>query len=390
MSPPSMQSLHDLLYQHVPRVPVTQLLVILNLLVFIAMLAGGADLWHSSNSVQLAWGANFGPATQDGEWWRLGSAMFLHFGAVHLTLNLWALWDGGQLVERMYGHARFAGIYFASGLTGNLLSLVAHKGLAISGGASGAIFGIYGALLIFLWRERRNLHPEEFRWFFWGAAGFAAASLILGLLITGIDNAAHIGGFLTGMLGGIIFARPINLVNPVTHRKRLLAAGVFALAIAILISQIPLRAYRWSEEALARKEIGEFLRDDVAISQAWKSILTQGKRGDISFDELAGRIDTAVGDRYEESFEQLSHLPPNPALPSAATVEILRHYAERRRDASRALAEGLRANEPALIRDALEMEKQSRQLTHPDRNDREPIKKPDKEIGVPRIRDGLR
>jgi rhomboid protease GluP len=371
-----MQSLHDLLYQHVPRVPVTRLLVTTNLLVFVAMLAGGADLWHSSNSVQLAWGANFGPATQDGEWWRLGSAMFLHFGAVHLALNLWALWDGGQLVERMYGHARFAGIYFASGLTGNLLSLVAHKGLAISGGASGAIFGIYGALLIFLWRERRNLHPAEFRWFFWGAAGFAAATLILGLLITGIDNAAHIGGFLTGILCGIIFARPINLINPVTHRKRLLAAGVFALTIVILISQIPVRAYRWSEEVLARKEIGEFLRDDVAISQAWQSILNQGKRGDISFEELAGRIDTAVGDRYEESFEQLSHLPPDPALPSAATVEMLRHYAERRRDASRALAEGLRASEPALIRDALEMEKRSRQLTQPDR---EPIKKPDKE-----------
>jgi rhomboid protease GluP len=360
-----MLSLHDLLYQRVPRVPVTQLLVIINLLVFIAMLAGGAGLWHSSNSIQLAWGANFGPATQDGEWWRLGSAMFLHFGAVHLTLNLWALWDGGQLVERMYGHARFAGIYFASGLTGNLLSLVAHRGLAVSGGASGAIFGMYGALLVFLWRERRSLHPHEFRWFFWGAAGFAAATLILGFLITGIDNAAHIGGFLTGILGGIIFARPIDAVRSVSRRSRLLAGSVFALAIIILSSQIPVRAYRWSEEVLARKEIGEFLRDDVAISHAWQTILDEGKRGDISFDQLAGRIDTAVGDRYEESFEQLSHLPPNPALPSAATVEILRHYAERRRDASRALAEGLRANKPEQIRDALEMAKQSRQLSQP-------------------------
>ena len=360
-----MLSLHDLLYQRVPRVPVTQLLVIINLLVFMAMLAGGAGLWHSSNSIQLAWGANFGPATQDGEWWRLGSAMFLHFGAVHLTLNLWALWDGGQLVERMYGHARFAGIYFASGLTGNLLSLVAHRGLAVSGGASGAIFGMYGALLVFLWRERRSLHPHEFRWFFWGAAGFAAATLILGFLITGIDNAAHIGGFLTGILGGIIFARPIDAVRSVSRRSRLLAGSVFAFAIIILSSQIPVRAYRWSEEVLARKEIGEFLRDDVAISHAWQTILDEGKRGDISFDQLAGRIDTAVGDRYEESFEQLSHLPPNPALPSAATVEILRHYAERRRDASRALAEGLRANKPEQIRDALEMAKQSRQLSQP-------------------------
>jgi rhomboid protease GluP len=87
-----MLSLHDLLRQRVREVPVTKLLVVINLLVFLAMLAGGAGLWHSSNGIQLAWGANFGPATQDGEWWRLGTAMFLHFGAIHLTLNLWALW----------------------------------------------------------------------------------------------------------------------------------------------------------------------------------------------------------------------------------------------------------------------------------------------------------
>ncbi|WP_256327683.1 rhomboid family intramembrane serine protease [Nitrosospira sp. Nl5] len=369
MRPPPMPSLHDLLYQRTRRVPVTQLLVIVNLLVFIAMLAGGAGLWHSSNSVQLAWGANFGPATQDGEWWRLGSAMFLHFGAVHLTLNLWALWDGGQLVERMYGHARFAGIYFASGLAGNLLSLIAHRGLAVSGGASGAIFGMYGALLVFLWRERRNLHPEEFRWFFWGAASFAGIALVLGLLVTGIDNAAHIGGFLAGILGGIVFARPIDVTKPVSRSSRLLAGCAFTFAIVILVSQIPVRAYRWSEEALARKEIGEFLRDDIAITQAWQSILDEGKQGNISFEELAGRIDTAVSDRYEESFEQLSDLPPNPALPSAATVEMLRHYAERRRDASRALAEGLRAHKPEQIRDALEMARQSRQLASPDRTE---------------------
>ena len=111
-----------------------------------------------------------------------------------------ANWSSGCM-----GLSRFTVIYFSSGLTGNLLSLVANKGLAISGGASGAIFGIYGALLVFLWRERHNLHPQDFRWFFWGAAGFAIVSLFLGFLITGIDNAAHIGGFLAGTLGGVIF-----------------------------------------------------------------------------------------------------------------------------------------------------------------------------------------
>ena len=364
-----MLPLHDLLYQRLPGIPVTKLLITVNLLVFAAMLVGGAGLWHSSNSVQLAWGANFGPATQDGEWWRLGTALFLHFGAVHLTLNLWALWDAGQLVERMYGHGRFACIYFASGLTGNLLSLVAHRGLAISGGASGAIFGLFGALLIFLWRERHNLHPKEFRWFFWGAAGFALASLVFGLLITGIDNAAHIGGFFSGILGGIILAQPAGRTERRFRHIRLFAGAAFALAIVILVNQVPVRTYRWSEEMLARKEIGEFLRDDAAITQSWQSILDKARQDGISFDELAGRIDTSVADRYEESFELLSELPPNPALPSAATVEILRHYAERRRDASRALAEGLRANKPEQIRDALEMEKQSRQLTQPEKDE---------------------
>ena len=359
MSPsPSTLPLHDFLRRRVPGTPLTKLLVTANLLVFLAMLAGGPGLWHSSNSVQLAWGANFGPATQDGGWWRLGSAMFLHFGVLHLTLNLWALWDAGQLVERMYGHIRFTFIYFLSGLTGNLLSLVAHKGLAISGGASGAIFGIYGALLVFMWREQNNLHPRDFRWFFWGAAGFATVSLALGFLITGIDNAAHIGGFIAGLLGGVVCTLPSETPpRPGSrfNKFRIYAAGIYILMIGIFVSQIPTRTYRWSEEIHARKEIGEFLREDAAISHTWRSILDEARASGISFDELAGRIDSAIGDRYEESFEDLSRLPSNPALPSATTIMMLRNYAERRRDASRTLAEGLRANSPEQIREALEM-----------------------------------
>jgi rhomboid protease GluP len=372
---PFMLSLHDLLYQRTPRIPFTAFLVAANLFVFAAMLINGAGLWHSSNSIQLAWGANFGPATQDGEWWRLGTAMFLHFGVIHLTLNMWALWDAGQLVERMYGHGRFAAIYFASGLSGNLLSLVVNKGLTVSGGASGAIFGIYGALLIFVWRERQNLHPQEFRWFFWGAAAFAAISLMLGFLITGIDNAAHIGGFLTGILGGVILARPLVGAQSIPRLVRALSAGLLTLSTVILVRGIPAPAYLWSQELLAREEIGQFLKEDAAISQAWEKILNEGKRGSVSFEELAGQIDTAVSDPYEESFEQLSHIPRNSAMPSGPALEILQHYAERRRDASRALAEGLRARNPGQIREALEKAQQSGRLAQPEREQSDPVGK---------------
>jgi rhomboid protease GluP len=314
----------------------------------------GAGLWHSSSGVQLAWGASFGPATKDGEWWRLGSAMFLHFGVLHLGMNMWALWDGGQLVERMYGHARFATLYLLSGLTGNLVSLIAQGDRAISGGASGAVFGIYGALLVFLWREREQLHPHEFRWLFWGAAGFSVATIAFGFLVPGIDNAAHIGGFLSGVLLGMALARPLDEARVVPQRSRLVPGAAFVAATLFLATHVPQPRYRWSEESAARQEISRFLRQDAAVTNAWQHILDEGKRDGTSFDELAGRVDEAVAEHYEQSFERLSRLHLDPGAPSAAAVESLRHYAGQRRDASQALVEGLRTRDAEQIRDALE------------------------------------
>jgi rhomboid protease GluP len=346
MPPPSSHGpLIDRLRDQVPRVPATLTIIALNVLVFGAMLMAGAGLWHSPNGVQLAWGANFGPATQDGEWWRLGSALFLHFGLLHLGMNMWALWDGGHLVERMYGHGRFLMIYFAAGLVGNFASLDVQGGGAVSGGASGAIFGVYGALLAYVWRERGRMHPADFRWLFWGASAFTAVAIAFGFIIPGIDNAAHLGGLLTGVLTGIAL---------IPGRARLAAVAALALAVGVLTVAIPTPKYRWSEEKQARGEIRDFLGEDATITASWQAILEEGRRGRLSFDQLAGRIESDVTDRYEASFEELSALKLSGAAPSAAAVDALRHYAEQRRDASRALSEGLRARDPEQIRKALE------------------------------------
>ena len=342
-----------------PHLRVTYALVVLNFLVFIAMLLSGAGLWHSPNGVQLAWGANFGPATQDGQWWRLGSALFLHFGLLHLALNMWALWDGGQWVERMYGPVRFAVIYFAAGLMGNLLSLVVHAGHGVSGGASGAIFGIYGALITYLLCERSRIQHGEFRWLFWGALGFSGATIVFGLLVPGIDNAAHIGGLLTGLLAGYLLLKRTADQALIIQRGRWLSLGLLLLATGLLVYLIPQPSYRWSEELKAREEIGAFLRDDLAISDSWQKLLLEGKQGRLSFDELAEKIDTVVAERYEESFDELSALPHKEALPSAPKLEKLIRYAERRRDASRALADGLRNRDQLQIKRALEQARPS-------------------------------
>lgn len=351
----------DQLEQRAPRAPLTHWLIVANLLVFVVMLGFGAGLWHSANSVQLAWGANFGPATKDGEWWRLGSALFLHFGLFHLAMNMFSLWDGGRLVERMYGSARFVLIYFCSGLSGNLLSLVTQGDGAISGGASGAIFGVYGALMVFLWRERANLHPAEFKWLFWGAVIFSIVTIVLGLQITGIDNAAHIGGLLGGILTGAALLRPLA-AGAAVGRGRWLAAGALAGGLALLIINIPAAKYRWSEEMLARGEIKQFLGEDARIRARWGAILKRSQRETASFDELAGRIESEVSGPYAQSFEQLSKLHLGAAAPSAVALYTLRSYAELRRDASRELVEGLRAKDPERIRQALEMAKQAPRL----------------------------
>lgn len=361
-SPAGAEPLTDHLRSRQRRVPATSVLMAVNLLVFVAMIGFGAGLWHSPNDVQLAWGANFGPATQDGQWWRLGTAMFIHFGVLHLAMNMWALWDGGNFVERIYGSGRFVALYAGSGLVGNVVSLATQGNQAVSAGASGAIFGLYGALLVALWRERHNLHPREFAWLFWGAAGFSVAVVSFGLLVPGIDNAAHIGGLATGTLLGIAFYRPLRAAESIALMIRLAAAGVTAAVVCTLIVNLPPPRYRWSEESAARDEIAQFLDQETAMGDEWSALVTRGNQRELSFAQLAAHLDADIAERYERSFDQLSRLPVSPELPSAAAIRLLRGYADIRREELHVLAEGLRSGDPKHIDKARELGKQAAEL----------------------------
>jgi rhomboid protease GluP len=341
-APTFRSDLPSLLRQRVPKVWVTEVLILANLLVFLVMLLNGAGFWHSPNQIQLAWGANFAPATQDGEWWRLASALFLHFGAMHLGMNLLALWDGGRLVERMYGHGRFILLYITSGLMGNFLSLVVQGNSAVSGGASGAIFGVYGALLTYLWISRRQMERQEFRWLFGGASIFSILTIGSGFVIPGIDNSAHIGGFVSGLLAGALLLPPHASLHADFWKNRVLAMAMLLIAGLALFKSMPKPAYRWHDELQVRQELTDFLREDEAARRSWQEIMTAGKRGDITFEALAGRIEEDVTQRYAESFEELSALPDDPAIPSAKNLDKARQYAQKRRDSSKALADALR------------------------------------------------
>ncbi|MFN4360821.1 MAG: rhomboid family intramembrane serine protease [Hylemonella sp.] len=273
MKQPDPLILGDLMRVQPRGMPVTLVLLGLNVAVFVLMLASGAGFWHGVNEVSLAWGAGFGPATQDRQWWRLFTALFVHFGVLHLGLNLWALWDVGRLVERVHGPARFLALYVGSGLVGNLASLAAHGNQAISGGASGAIFGLYGALVVFLWRERARIARSEFRWIMGASALFPLLMLGLGLGVPEIDNAAHGAGLLAGALLGVVLAPCPASGRRGPARPAWWSGVALGAAVLALLWGLPQPRYRFGEEAQARQAIQRFLVEEREINQRWSALM---------------------------------------------------------------------------------------------------------------------
>jgi len=167
----------------------------INILIFLLMsLAGGS----MNLPTMLAFGAKHNAAIDNGQWWRFITPIFIHIGLIHLFFNSYALWMVGPQVEKLYGPARFVLLYVGTGVAGVAASYFYNPGVP-SAGASGAIFGLFGVLLVFGLRYRNSIPP-----FFKRAVGTGVLPVIIINLIIGftmsqfIDNSAHLGGLLAG------------------------------------------------------------------------------------------------------------------------------------------------------------------------------------------------
>ncbi|WP_052329774.1 rhomboid family intramembrane serine protease [Thermicanus aegyptius] len=169
----------------------TYVLVAINLLVFLWLTVNGGS---QNPETLIRFGAKYNPAIKAGEWWRLITSIFLHSGFFHVALNSIALYYLGLLVERMYGRARFLLIYFMAGLLGAVASFLYSD--TVSVGSSGAIYGLFGALLFFGMR-RRDLF---FRSFGKDLLFIIGLNLLISLLVPSIDLYAHLGGLVGGFL----------------------------------------------------------------------------------------------------------------------------------------------------------------------------------------------
>jgi rhomboid protease GluP len=200
--------------------PGTYFLLAINIAVFLWMVVHGVSMKDPTIPQLMHFGANNASYVLGGEWWRLLTAIFVHIGLLHIATNMWCLWNLGLLGEPLLGPMGLIAVYVLTGVAGNLLSIaidvlhayLAHVPLLLvsstGAGASGAVFGIAGILIILLSNRRLPIPWGELKRLRTAVVRFAAINLVIGastiVLNTGIriDNSAHIGGFLSGLALG--------------------------------------------------------------------------------------------------------------------------------------------------------------------------------------------
>lgn len=212
---------------------VTPLIVYANVLVFLLMVLSGISPISPTAQSLFEWGGNFRPAVAGGQWWRLVTYIFLHGGFMHLFMNTFALLYIGMHLEPLLGRFRFAAAYLLTGICAGLLSTTVHTG-SVGVGASGAIFGMFGLFLSMLTTSHisRTLRKTMLR----SLLFFIVLNLLYGLQ-GNTDNAAHIGGLLSGIAMGYAYYPGIAAKAPLRRQLRttaIIAAGVIIVAVIVV------------------------------------------------------------------------------------------------------------------------------------------------------------
>ena len=226
--------------------PVTIALIAASILVFIVMVLNGVSAFLPTPRQAIAFGADFGPLTLNGQWWRLFTSNFVHFGFIHLGLNMWCLWNLGRAAEQLLGRFSYLLAYIASGIFGSIASVYWHP-QGVGAGASGAIFGMAGVLVSFVYLKKTPAHLQINKKMLGSLGTFIAYNLVFGAL-PGISNAAHIGGLVMGLAVGALL--PSATASESGRRARL-AFVVAITAIALIAAFVATKRLRGGVSELA-------------------------------------------------------------------------------------------------------------------------------------------
>lgn len=235
------------------RAPATYALLAVNIGVFVWMIFHGVSAQLPSEFSLVHYGANNAELVLGGQWWRVVTATFVHVGLIHLATNMWCLWNLGLLGEPLLGVLGTIAVYLLTGAAGNLLSIatdvLARNYGVVGAGASGAVFGIAGTLIVLL-SNRRLAEPRggregiplaELHALRRSVINFAGINLLIGLgsafqsfLPIHIDNRAHLGGFIYGLMLGVplLSAMTLGRVRYLRRQRFVFGGGLLLLVMA--------------------------------------------------------------------------------------------------------------------------------------------------------------
>jgi len=355
--PPPQNEFIDRLRALTPTVWVTWVLVAINAALFVAQLATGVNAITPEIDQLITWGANYGPLTTGGQPWRLFTSMFLHIGALHIAMNMIVLAQSGPLLERLFGQAGFVAIYLVAGLGGSLVSVAVNPAVC-SAGASGAIFGLYGALFAFLLQNRGIVPKPILQKLIQSGGFFVVINVGYGMSKSGIDQGAHFGGLLFGFLAGLVMGKlPDARTLPGRTRRAILVGVAGTLVTSGVVVAMP-RAY---------DPMSDFKRLDVIEKTTlprFNELITRSKAGSLSDDAFAEALDKEVLGPWEEIAKQLetANLKRQPQAMQKLHGNVKR-YVIARRDAFRLYRDGAKAKDSALVAQGNERMKEAERIT---------------------------
>lgn len=319
---------------------VTPAIVAANLVIFAGMLVGEGAL--SDPDTLVGWGANFGPRTTNGEWWRLATASFVHGGALSLLINVAAIAQAGVILERLIGHSAFAAVYVSAAFFASLMML-ATAPETVTAGAAGAVFGIYGLLLAAFLRGRLQPSPvsiplETMR----RLAPVAGVFVLYGAMTGGFDLAAKAGLF-TGFVFGMVVTRGIRERKPAVQRLAMSAVATFVIAV---ITAVPLQSV-----TDIRPELQLLVALEEKTAAAYESAVLRFRKGGLTTKSLTELIDGTILPELQAARARVTALQRVPPA-HQPLVTAANDYLKLRDESWRLRAEALSKANMRLLREA--------------------------------------
>ena len=323
-----------------PSATVTYTLIGLNVLAFVVMVISGVSFLSPTTESLLKWGANYGPLTLRGQWWRMFTSIFVHIGVMHVLFNMVVLANIGPFMETMLGGSGYTILYVAAGLGGGAASLALHPG-TVSAGASGAIFGLYGGLLAFLMLHKSSIAKEVLFPLWKGAAVFIGYNLLYSLK-PGVDMAAHVGGLAAGFIIGLFLVQPASAIAPARGTRNGVAA---LLGLAILI--VPLVALPKPDDLIA--EVNRMSAVEDKAVDLFNTSLNKWKANQLTDQQFLDVMEQQVLPKWKAERETMSKLK-GLSKGQAELASSLVAYMGAREEGWSLLVDGVRTGDAEKIR----------------------------------------